>query len=418
MAQEISFNELKKAAAPEGRGLCGNMMEQSRAANVKVTFALTLIHFIGDFYGSFINPLLPALVEKLTLTLTQVGLLGGISRLLAFVVQPPVGYLADHYRTRFFVLGGPLLAIIFIPLVGIAPSFLILLSFMCLGSIGSSMYHPTAAGMVSTYGGKHFGFSMSIFIMGGTLAFGAGPVFITYFVTSYGLSASPLTMIFGLLVTVLLFKIVPRPRGEQLKKFGFVGLIRDALGTVWKSILVIWVVRVLQAFVSQSFLIFIPILCATEGYSLIAIGTIVSLYTVAGALGGLLAGYLVDRIGYKPVFYGALGLTTPSLYVLLSVPGNWIYATACLAGFAAMATTPVGVAMAQELVPQARSTASSLMMGLAFGSGGMLTALTGKLADMFAIRPVLSVLAIIPILTISLIFLVPEIRTAARKPQP
>ena len=383
-------------------------MEHSRSADVKVIFGFFLVHFIGDFYISFVNPLLPVFVEKFSLTLTQVGLMVGISRLLAFVVQPPVGYIADHYRTRFFVLGGPLLAIVFIPLVGIAPGFLVLILFVSLGSIGSSMFHPTVAGMVWTYSGRHFGFSLSIFNMGGTLAFAVGPLFITYYVSSYGLRIAPYTMIFGLAMMALLFRIIPPPRGEGLKNLGFIGSLREALGTVWKSIVLIWIVMVLRTFVDQSFLTFIPVLYAKEGYSLVSIGTMVSLFTVAGAISGLLAGHLSDNIGYKPIFYSAFGLTTPSLYLLLYLSGNWIYFSVFLVGFFSMATLPLGVAMAQELAPRGRSMVSSLMMGLAFGTGGMMTPVTGMLADIFSIRTVLFFLAIIPFLTIGLIFLLPE----------
>ena len=391
------------------------MMEHSRSADVKVIFAFTLVHFIGDFYISFVNPLLPVFVEKFSLTLTQVGLMVGISRLLAFIVQPPVGYLADHYRTRFFVLGGPLLAIVFIPLVGIAPAFLVLILFVSMGSIGSSMFHPVVAGMVSTYSGRHFGFSMSIFNMGGTLAFAVGPLFIAYFVSSYGLWKAPYTMVLGLAVMALLFRIIPLPQGEGLKNLGFVGSLREVLGTVWKSIVLIWIVMVLRTFVAHSFLTFIPVLYAREGYSLVSIGTMVSLFTVAGTISGLLAGHLSDRIGYKPIFYSAFGLTTPSLYLLLYLPGNWIYFSVFWAGFFAMATLPLGVAMAQELAPRGRSMVSSLMMGLAFGTGGMMTPVTGMLADNFSIRPVLSFLAIIPFLTIGLIFFLPEVKLKYRE---
>jgi len=386
------------------------MMKHPRTADVKVIFGLTLVHFIGDFYTSFISPLLPVFVEKFSLTLTQVGLIVGISHFLAFIVQPSAGYLADHYQTRLFVLGGPLLAMVFVPLVGIAPLFLVLLLFISLGSIGSSMYHPTCAGMVSTYSGQHFGLSMSIFIMGGTLAFGVGPLFITYFVDSYGLGASPFTMIFGLAVMVLLFRIIPLPQVERLENLGFIRSIKEVMGGVWKSIILIWVVMVLRSFAGQSFMTFIPVLYAKEGYSLVSIGTMVSLFTVAGAISGLLAGYLSDRIGYKTIFYLAHGLATPSLHLLLYLPGNWVYFSAFLAGFFTMATLPLGIAMAQELAPRGRSMASSLMMGLAFGMGGMMTPLTGKLADIFSIRAVLLFLAIIPFLTIGLISLLPEKR--------
>jgi FSR family fosmidomycin resistance protein-like MFS transporter len=51
--------------------------------------------------------------------------------------------------------------------------------------------------------------------------------------------------------------------------------------------------------------------------------------------------------------------------------------------------------------------ASSLMGGLAYGIGGMMTPLTGKLADLFGIQSVLSVVALIPILMMGLVHLLP-----------
>ncbi len=391
-------------------------MEHTKNADIKVIFGLTLIHFIGDFYSSFINPLLPVFANKFTLTLAQVGLITGVSRFLAFIVQPSVGYLADRYRTRFFILGGPLLAMVFIPLVGIAPSFLVLVFVISLGSIGSAMFHPSVAGMVSTYAGRHFGFSMSVFNMGGTLAFGLGPLFITYFVGVYGLGASPFTMIIGFAVMILLFRIIPPPRGEGLRDLGFFGSIKEALGRIWHSIVLIWVVMVLRAYVGNSFLTFIPVFYSQEGFSLVAIGAVVSLFSVAGAMSGLLAGHLSDRIGYKPVFYCAHSLSMPCLLLLLYLRGDWVYVSAALAGCFTLATLPLGVAMAQELAPRGRSIVSSLMMGLAFGAGGMMTPLTGKLADIFSIQGVLAFLTIIPLLTVGLIYPVPEKKVKYHEP--
>ncbi len=364
--------------------------------NYRVIFGLFLIHFIGDFYVSFVNPLLPTFIDKFSLSLTQVGLLTGISRLMAFVVQPPIGYLADHYRTRFFVLGGPLLAIIFISLVGVAPTFPVLTAFVVLGSIGSSMYHPTAAGMVSTFSGPRFGFSMSVFNMGGTLAFGLGPLLITYLVDRLGFSASPLAIILGLGIMVYPFKVVPCPEEEGLKDLGFMGSMREVLGKVWKPIALIWLISVLRSFTTQAFGTFLPVLCAREGFSLFYIGAIVSLYNIAGAISGLLAGHLSDRIGYKPIFYGSSLFATLFLYLLVVLPGRWILVNAFLSGFFIMAVLPLTVTMGQELAPKGKSIVSSLMMGLAFGMGGMMTPIAGYFADLFSIRSVLSAFALAP----------------------
>ena len=378
------------------------------SVNVKVIFALSLAHFIGDFYSAFVNPLMPVFVEKFSLTLTQVGIVAGLYRLLAFVVQPSVGYMADRYRTRFFVLGGPLLTMIFVSLVGVAPNFSILLLFIALGSVGSSMFHPTAAGMVSTFAGSHFGFSLSILNMGGTLAFGIGPLFITYVVGHYGLSVSPFTMVIGLAVMVFLFRTVPLPEGEGLKGLGFFHSFQELLGDVWKPIALIWVISVMRTFVSQSFLTFIPVLSSREGHSLFSTGVIVSLYNIAGALSGVISGHLSDRIGYKPIYYSANFLATIFLYLFLYLPGAWIYVNAFLAGFFIMATLPLAVAMAQEFAPRGKSMISSLMMGLAYGTGGILTPVTGKFADVYSIRSALGILAILPVLTVFLIYRIPE----------
>jgi FSR family fosmidomycin resistance protein-like MFS transporter len=377
-------------------------------ANSKVIFALSMVHFTGDFYAAFLTPLLPLFVDKLGLTLTQVGLLAGISRLLAFVVQPSSGYIADHYHTRFFILGGPLLATVFMPLIGVAPSYLILLLFVSLGSIGVSMFHPPAAGMVSQYSGSHFGLSMALFNLGGTLSFGLGPIFIAFFVYSWGLEYSPVTMVFGLGLMAFLYKIVPLPATEGLRNLGFMGSIKEAFGAVWKPIFIIWLIMVLRSFAGQVFMTFLPIYYSHQGFSLLSLGAIVSIFTVAGALSGVAAGHLSDRVGFKPIFFVSHGLATPCLYLLILLPGDWAYVSAFLAGFFVMASLPLGVTMAQEIAPKGKSMVSSLMMGLAWGIGGMMTPLAGKLADLFSIRPVLAVMAVIPLLTVGLIARLPE----------
>ncbi|MCE5264478.1 MAG: MFS transporter [Deltaproteobacteria bacterium] len=385
------------------------MTEQSRT-DIKVISALTLVHFAGDFYVSFVNPLLPVFVDRFGLTLAQVGLIAGLMRVLAFIVQPGVGYFADRYRSRIFILGGPLLSIVFISFVGWAHSFWDLLLFIAVGAIGSSMFHPSMAGMISNYAGRHFGLSLSIFHMGGTFAFGVGPLFIAAFVSRWGLEAVPWTAIPGIVLMLVLFRMTPRPLGEGLRGQGFVGAIREAFGEAWKPVLLIWVVMVLRTFIQQSFLTFTPVLYAREGHSLVSIGLVVSLFTMAGSISGLFAGHLSDRIGFKPIFYVCFTLAAPALLLMLLLKGAWVYLAAALAGSLIFATVPLGLAMAQKLAPRGKSMVSSLMMGLAQGVGGMMAPLVGSLADLFSIRSVLFVLAVIPLLSLILVGFFPEKR--------
>lgn len=374
----------------------------------KVIFALFLVHFLGDFYMSFISPLLPVLAETYSLSLTQVGMITGTSMLMAFIVQPSVGYLADRYRTRVFVLGGPLLTAVFIPLFGWAGGFITILAFTVLGSIGQSMFHPPAAGMVPSYAGRRLGFSMALFILGGTIAFAAGPVFVTWYVSRFELVNLPYVGLAGAGLVSILFLIVPRPQGEGLKKLGFRGAIKDALGPVWKPLLIIWLIIVFRVYVVQSIMTFMPIMLKAEGCSLITVGGIISSFVVGGSLSSLAAGWLSDRVGYKPVFLAGYLLATPSLYLFLHLQGSMILAGAFVAGFFTLATMPLATAMAQTFVRRGKSLVASLTMGLAFGTGGILSPFTGRMAEIFGIRPVLGVVILVPLAATVLILFLPR----------
>ena len=378
-------------------------------ANFKVILALSLVHFTGDFFSSFTTPLFPLFIQKLNLSLTQIGIIAGLSRFLAFIVQPSVGYLADRYQTRGFVLGGLLLPIVFIPLSGLAPSFMILLPCIAIGSIGSSMFHPSVTGMVPLYAGRNAGLSMSIFNTGGTLSFALGPLFITWYAATFGLEAVPATMLIGITIAIYLYFVVPKPRSEGLRDQGFFGTIRETLGDVWKPILFIWIVMVLRSIVGQSFLTFMPVFYVNKGYSLVSGGMIYSLFALAGTASGIIAGYTSDRIGFKSIFLVTHALMSPALLLLLYLPGNWIYPGAILAGFFTLATMPLGVVMAQTLAPRGRSMVASLMMGLAFGLGGIISPVIGKLADLFSIQQVLFWVALIPLLSLGMIMHFPKV---------
>jgi FSR family fosmidomycin resistance protein-like MFS transporter len=386
------------------------MEKKPVSMNIKVIFALTLVHFTGDFYSSFTSPLFPVFMEKLNLSLAQIGFIAGISRFLAFIVQPTVGYLADRYQNRLFILGGLFLAVVFIPLTGIAPSFWPLLALISIGSIGSSMFHPSVAGMVPLYSGRKTGLAMSIFNTGGTLSFGVGPLVVTGLVAAWGLEALPFTMVFGLGAMGYVYFVLPRPESEGMRHLGFFGTLKETIGPAFKPIVLIWLVMVLRAVVGQSFMTFMPVFYVQKGYSLVAAGAMFSLFTIAGTLSGIISGYLSDRIGFKSIFMVTHFLMTPALLLLIYLPGNWVYAGAAVAGCFVLATMPLGVVMAQALAPKGRAMVSSLMMGLAYGLGGALSPLIGKLADLYSIERVLFAVAFIPLVTLVPIFYFPRVR--------
>jgi len=378
--------------------------------NYSIIFVLTLVHFTGDFYSSFFTPLLPAFVDKLGLTLAQVGLITGMVRFLSFIVQPVIGYLADRYETRSFVFAGLFFAFFFIPFSGIASNFWTLLIILCLGSIGSSMFHPSTTGMVPLYSGNRAGFCLSIYNTGGTFAFALGPVFITWYVAGFGLEQMPYTIAFGAISFIFCLKYLPVPISENLSHLGFFGSLKETLGKVYKPIFLIWLVMVLRAVTGQTFMTFMPIYLTDKGHSLVSVGLIVSLFILAGTFSGLLAGYLADKTDFKKIFFVSHAFMAPALLLYLYLPGPFVYLGSFIAGFSVLASLPLGVVMAQKLAPKSRAMVSSLMMGFAYGLGGLVSPLVGKLADIYGLENVLFYSAFIPIVTLVPIMKFPKIK--------
>jgi FSR family fosmidomycin resistance protein-like MFS transporter len=375
----------------------------------KILIALSLVHFSGDFYSAFINPLFPVFMDKMGLSLAQVGFLAGISRFLMFIVQPLSGYWADRHPSRSFILIGLLMPIVFIPLAGITTGFYGLMVCIVIGSTGSSLFHPPVTGMVPLYAGRNIGLAMSIFNTAGTLAFGVGPIFITWFVAQFSLTTMPVTMAIGLSIWIYFCWVIPKPSGEGMAQYGFWETLRQTLGSVWQPILMIWIVMVVRALVGQALMTFMPVLWVQKGHTIVSAGVLFSLFTISGTVAGILCGYVSDRMGYKRLLWITHGLMAPFLLVFLFVPGKWIYPATILAGGFNMASLPLGVVMAQKIVPKGRSMVASLMMGLAFGTGGILSPLVGKLGDIFTIQDVLMFLVCIPVLSLIPIYFIPEV---------
>ena len=65
-------------------------------------------------------------------------------------------------------------------------------------------------------------------------------------------------------------------------------------------------------------------------------------------------------------------------------------------GLFLQSTLPVNVSFGQALAPHSAATVSSLMMGVAWGTGGMLVPVTGMLADGLGLPVTLTLLATVP----------------------
>lgn len=355
--------------------------EESLRRRDRTTIAsLSGAHFVNDTYANFLGPLLPLLVSKLSMTIAQAGWLGAVLTVSSCFMQPVYGYLSDRYLVRFFAVFSPLITTVFMSFIGLAPSFTMLSLLLAGAGVGIASFHPQGAALIAAASRDRRGLGMSIFIGAGTLGFALAPIIVPYTVELFGLERSYFIMIPGVLAFAVLYFLIPHDPPRSTVPHSQAGLI-NLLLPVWRPLLNLYLLVVIRSMVQIGFVHFLPLYFFQQGNDLIASGRMAALFTLFGAMGGFTGGLLSDRVGGRRIIVLSMLLAPPFLAAFFLTEG--VVSAACLAAGAALllSTLPVNVVMAQKLMPQRASMASSLMMGFAWGMAGLAIPVVGALAD-------------------------------------
>ena len=356
--------------------------------------SLATTHFVVDGYGNIYAPLLPLLIPELGLTLAAAGTLAMCFQMSSSVAQLAFGRLADTWRPRLLVLAGPVVAVAILSLIGLSSNVWALAAVLIVGGLGSAAFHPPAAALVHSLGGGRKGLSMSTHISGGSLGFALAPLLFAPFVERFGLVWTPLLMLPGLAALAVLLRGVPPI--ERLQEHQ-PGSRLSELRPYAKPLALLYTIVVLRTLASLSFATFVPVMLTRRGMSLAAAGTAVAAYLFASGIGGFLGGPAADRWGARAVIIASLVSAVPFLVVAPTLTGWSFIVVLAIGGFLLQSTLPVNVTFGQTLAPISAATVSSLMMGFAWGTGGLSVPFVGMLADRIGIERALIVMAFMPL---------------------
>jgi FSR family fosmidomycin resistance protein-like MFS transporter len=128
-------------------------------------------------------------------------------------------------------------------------------------------------------------------------------------------------------------------------------------------------------------------------------------FLAAVAAGTLLGGSLGDRFGRKYIIWISILGAAPFTLLLPYMNLFWTGALAVLIGLIIASAFSAILVYAQDLVPGKVGMIAGLFFGLAFGMGGLGSALLGKLADLTSIKYVFEVCAFLPLIGIITAFL-------------
>jgi FSR family fosmidomycin resistance protein-like MFS transporter len=350
-------------------------------------------HFVSDAYSNIYAPLLPALIPRLGLSLTAAGTLAMLFQIAASVSQLGFGHVADRWRPRPLLVIGPLVSVVVLSFIGTAWSAPTLALVLMVGGLGGAAFHPSAAAVVHRLGGRRRGLAMAVHVTAGTVGYALGPVLFAPFVQHMGLSWTPVLAIPGLLLLAWIL-----PRVPDMPSFGSSHLNGlSALRPYAKPLSLLYVIVVMRTLTSLSFATFGPVMLSRQGWSVGQAGAAISAYLFAAGIGGFVGGPLADRFGARRIIAISLMISTPLLVVATMLPGVGFVVMLAIAGLFLQSTLPVNVTYAHQIAPVNAATVSSLMMGFAWGTGGLSVPLVGMLADRIGIESALACMALMPL---------------------
>jgi FSR family fosmidomycin resistance protein-like MFS transporter len=358
-------------------------------------------HFAHDIFSSFLAPLLPLIVEKLGLSLSMVALLD-IVRRIPSLFNPLLGLMAEKANVKYFVILTPAITAISMSLIGLAPSYFILILLLFISGISSALFHIPSPTMIKQASGDQTGKGMSYFMVGGEFARTLGPILITSAVSWWGLEGSYKLMPIGIVTSLLLYwRFRNFSTHIERKKFEK-GDVKTLLKAHKNLFYFLASFLLFNALIKSALSLYLPLYLVQNGESIAYAGFALSLLQFSGVVGVFFSGRLSDRLGrYWVLLMSALGsLLLMGLFLWTQHP-----LILSLLGLFVFAPTPVLMALVQDSNTSMPTFMHSIYMGINFGLSSMSVLLIGYLGDSVGLNETFVICNILGIGTIFSIML-------------
>nr|WP_299242472.1 MFS transporter [uncultured Halomonas sp.] len=317
-------------------------------------------HFLNDGAANYLPGVLPAILVSLNLSVALAGTIMA-ALLMGQALQPLVGLLADRVGGRIMIACGLFGSSLGGALVGFASDFWSLLAVLMLIGISNSFFHPQALAGIPKLGGDKPGMAMSVFMVGGEVGRGVWPAIASWVVVQWGLAYLWILAIPALLTLPFLLQWAPKLPARTA----------DATPIAWRrhagpmSRLVAF--STLRSLMIFAVVTFVPLMWTQAGGSLTTGASFITVMLVIGVIGNVGGGHLSDRIGRRPLLVAAMSLSVVMLVAFLLASGGWLWLVLGILGISLFATLPLGILIAQDILPENRSLGSGLALGLSNG---------------------------------------------------
>ena len=381
-------------------------------AALSVLLMVSLGHLLNDMFQAVIPAIYPMIKESLGLSFMQIGAITLTNQITSSLLQPMVGYFSDKYPRPYGLVAGMCFTLTGLLLLSVAESFPLVLFSVAFVGVGSSVLHPESSKVARLASGGAKGMAQSIFQIGGNVGRAIGPVAVALIVIPHGQGSIRWFALLAVVAIWLLAKIGSWYKkqialyGRSKSKYDVENVSRLSRHQIISALLVLLVLMFSKDFYTanlQSYLTFYMI--DKFGLSVIASQYVLFAYLVSTAIGLLIGGEVGDRYGRKYVIWVSILGSSPFALLLPYCNLTWTIVLVILVGMVMSSAMSAILVYATELLPGNVGMISGAFFGLAFGLGGIGSAIFGWLADYSSIQYVFQLTAFLPLLGIVTYFL-------------
>jgi FSR family fosmidomycin resistance protein-like MFS transporter len=338
-------------------------------------------HAVHDTYTAFLPPLLPKLIETLSLNNTAAGALSAFLQVPS-LAQPFIGRLADRVTLRWMVVVAPAVTGTLMSMLGWAPTYAVVAVMLFFAGLSVAAFHAVAPVAVGRLSGNKLGRGMGLFMVGGELGRTVGPLAVVSALGLLSLRYLALLMVAGWITSVVVYvqlrRVPMRPPSS-----GSETPWRTALGRMRRIMLLLAGAVVSRVMMTLTVTIYLPVYLTDEGVSLFFAGAALTIVEAAGIVGAFLGGWMSDRLGRRWVLWVG-HLVSPVFVVLLVLTGGWVRVPILLGlGVTLLSIQPVYMAIVQEQFPDMRAFANGVYLSMTFVIRSVAVVGLGAIADAF-----------------------------------
>ncbi|PUZ28734.1 MFS transporter [Chitinophaga parva] len=371
-----------------------------------ILFTISFAHLLNDMLQSIIPSAYPILKDQFGLSFSQIGIITLVYQLTASILQPFVGWYMDKRPTPYSLAVGMGFTLTGLLLLAYADSFAHILRAVCLIGVGSSVFHPEASKVAHLAAGERKGLAQSIFQLGGNTGSALGPLLAGIIIVHRGqhsitwFSAAAVLGVIVLLVVAQWYrkKLMEHAAGKARRTIRPHNFSTGRVAAYLGILLVLIFSKYFYMASMTSYYTFFLI----NKFHLTGDQPQMYLFGFMGAVaaGTLIGGPLGDRFGRKYIIWFSILGVAPFTLMLPYASLFWTCVLSVIIGIILSSAFSAILVYATELVPGKVGLIAGLFFGLAFGMGGLGSAVLGKLADRTSIEHVFHLCAFLPLIGI------------------